>query len=498
MISMRSQLLVRLSGGLACALLVGGMAAHLISRRVLLAQFDSAQTKAARALTALVEEDGEKLEFEYAGEPIPAFGSEEAPEYFQFWYADGRVLERSVSLGSGDLPKKGGSEGEPHFWDLSLPDGRAGRATRLEFAPRPDDDDNSLASSVIAKADPSATGMLTLVYARSREELDRTLLYLLLTLVGAAAAILILGRLVIRGVVARSTEPLARLAHGVERIGPTDLGRRFEMDESPEEIAALTRCLNNLLTRLEAAFIRERLFATAAAHELRTPLSELRTMLEVGLKEFEQNDLPSSPVSYFRDGLASTCQMENLAETLLALVRSESGILPVLRTRFDLARLVRELWDVHSTKAARELRTRLQTPDCAQVDSDRTLLSAILSNLFSNAVAYTPEGGEVSICLARVGERLRLTVTNSVAGLFGVDLDHIFEPFWRKDPARTVGMHCGLGLSLVKAYATLLGIEVRVDLCANNRFEVELVIPDVERDRADTGRELTRGNHIGD
>jgi signal transduction histidine kinase len=118
-----------------------------------------------------------------------------------------------------------------------------------------------------------------------------------------------------------------------------------------------------------------------------------------------------------------------------------------------------------------------------QVESDRTLLSGLLGNLFSNVAAYTPPGGEVALraeettANSGAGRAVRLRLTNSNADLVPDDIQHVAEPFWRKDAARPDGSHAGLGLSLVKAYAAALGARATFDLPATGLFRASITLP---------------------
>ncbi|HSV15189.1 MAG TPA: ATP-binding protein, partial [Tepidisphaeraceae bacterium] len=108
--------------------------------------------------------------------------------------------------------------------------------------------------------------------------------------------------------------------------------------------------------------------------------------------------------------------------------------------------------------------------------TDRTMLSVVLRNLLINAVEYAPPGGRVRIETSNRGGDIELRIGNTNATLGDADLPHLFEPFWRKDPARTGGVHAGLGLALVATYCNALGIEIETSLTSPDWFEVRLCI----------------------
>ena len=109
--------------------------------------------------------------------------------------------------------------------------------------------------------------------------------------------------------------------------------------------------------------------------------------------------------------------------------------------------------------------------------TDRTMLSVVLRNLIANAVEYAPAGGRVRIESACTEGEIQLRIGNTNATLEKSDLKHLFEPFWRKDAARTGGVHAGLGLALVFSYCAALNIAIETTLATPDWFEVRLRLP---------------------
>src|SRR5262249_5544979 len=145
------------------------------------------------------------------------------------------------------------------------------------------------------------------------------------------------------------------------------------------------------LGRLEASFARERRFSANVAHELRTPIAELRSLAEVALRWPDTGN--------FRDVLDIAVQMERMVTNLLSLAGCEAGHEELVVERVDLAQAVREAWrPFESTAAARQLATSFELAP-ANTNGDRAILGAMLANVYSNAVDYTPEGGEIRCVL---------------------------------------------------------------------------------------------------
>jgi signal transduction histidine kinase len=309
------------------------------------------------------------------------------------------------------------------------------------------------------------------VVARPRRVLDQALEAVLSALI-AVGALLVLGvSLLVWRSVGRGLVPLERLADQTARIDVHSLQGRFPTQGLPAELVPICTRLNDLLDRLSASFDRERRFSADVAHELRTPLAELRNIAEVAMQFPGGRDpLP--------DVLGAALQMERLVSALLALSRAEAGRQPVALQPIDLGRLAEETWAPFAPRAAeRHLRVTSRASRTV-VETDVVLIAAIFGNLFANAVDYTPAGGALEWALSGAGE---LSVVNDNASLAAADLPHVFERFWRKDAARTDGQHGGLGLSLAQSFARLLGATLTLELGERNRVHARLVIPQSDR-----------------
>jgi signal transduction histidine kinase len=307
------------------------------------------------------------------------------------------------------------------------------------------------------------------VLARGTEPIGRVLEVLGWGLACAGAVMAAGAAAAVWAAVGRGLRPLRGVAEQAGRIDAASLSARFGADV-PAELRPIVGTLNELLARLEAAFARERRFTAAAAHELRTPIAELRAMAEVALRWPDEK-----PQQGMAEVLAVAKNMEALATSLLALSRCESGLERAGREPVDLDATVRRAWDAVARRAAERgvSLTVRGAGETSVVLADAAMVEAIARNLLENAAAYAPAGAEID---CRVGGGC-LAVTNPQEGLSAADLANLFEPFWRKDTARATsdgGAHAGLGLSLVKAYAASMGARVRAELTAENAFRVTL------------------------
>lgn len=255
----------------------------------------------------------------------------------------------------------------------------------------------------------------------------------------------------------------------------------------PRELEPVCGCLNGLLERLERAFARERRLTADAAHELRTPIAELRTLAEVGLAE-AKTGCPEM-TGYFEDALGVTRRLESLVTALLYLARCEAGAQKAEMRPVDIAELTRELWRVLSPITHTSYEVQLDVPEQAFVTADPELLKTILSNLLSNALAYTPSGGKIQVSIHRTGNlgdtipmvspkfSWMVSIANTSHELLAADIEHVFEPFWQKHADRGDTGHCGLGLALVAACARLMAIPIRTEIAANTLFVIAFECP---------------------
>lgn len=472
--SIRRRLIVSLLAGSGLLVLILGLGASAVIARRLRQEFDHSLLAKARALATLTKQLHEEVEIDFADELMPEFEAPSQPEYFQLWLADGTLLERSRSLGSRDLPRFEDLSGSARFRDLRLPDGRPGRLIEIAFVPQQEDDDLFSETALDPTAPPGRRRSAVLAVARGREQLEALIRSLYGATIGIAlllmAGIALLVHFAVRGGLA----PLEEIGHQVQALEAERLDSRVALARPVRELAPIVEQLNALLARLGAAFERERQFASDVAHELRTPVAELRNLAEVGERWPEDRE---AVVAFFKDARSIARQMERTVSSLLALARCEGGIEQTERRELSVSELLGEVWAaLEPEAAARALRLELTAP-ATPIVSDREKLHLIVTNLLSNAVTYSPAGSTVA-CTAQVdGGTLEITVANPAPHLTPADVPHLFERFWRKDAARSNGHHAGLGLALARSFATLLGLDLTARLGPDQLLELRLTGP---------------------
>jgi len=227
-------------------------------------------------------------------------------------------------------------------------------------------------------------------------------------------------------------------------------------ESMPAELRPIALRLNELLARLEAAFSREQRFTATAAHELRTPLAELRALAEVNLTTPATEE---ERAESWRDALSTTQRMEALALRLLELTRCEDPARVIKHEPVALPQAVAEAWQPWAARAAdRGLALDVALPSDLIARTDATLLGLVLGNICGNAAEHAPSGEQLRVTSARDNGAVMLFFRNRAGTLTAADMPHLFERFWRKDGARSgSGQHHGLGLALAAEFTTVLG-----------------------------------------
>lgn len=257
--------------------------------------------------------------------------------------------------------------------------------------------------------------------------------------------------------IARSgMRPIERIAGTAERIGSTTLHERINPLGLPAELAGLAETFNNMLDRLEASFQRISQFSDDVAHELRTPINNLRGEIEVALgKERSGED--------YREVLGSSLEecnrLSGLIQSLLFLARTEGASQPIQGERVDIGTELHTVQEFYEPAAADGgVALRVSAPVDLSACVDRALFQQAVGNLVSNAIAHTQPGGQIDITATAKDRYVIVSVKDTGCGIPAEHLPHVFERFYRVDTARANSAHhVGLGLAVVKGIVTRHG-----------------------------------------
>lgn len=280
------------------------------------------------------------------------------------------------------------------------------------------------------------------------------------TLAWSLAATLVLGLIGGLFVSRRMLRRVDEVSHTAQGIMQGDLSRRMVKSGSDDEFDRLAESLNAMLDQIERLMTGMRWATESIAHDLRSPLTRLRTRIELAIRDSP----PTSPDrEALADALAQTDAALALFDSLLKIATAEAGVAPSELVLLDLAALARDATELYEPVAEEKgLALGIHVPDTAPVRGQPQLLAQAVANLLDNAVKHTPPGGRISVCIDSKEQNVVLTVADTGPGIPQADRKRVLERFVRLEPSRQ-GPGTGLGLSLVAAVAKLHGATLRLE-----------------------------------
>ena len=271
----------------------------------------------------------------------------------------------------------------------------------------------------------------------------------------------------------RMLRPIRTITRTAQRISSTSLHERLALDGPDDELKELGDTLDDLFGRLDASFEAQRHFVANASHELHTPLTAERTMLQFAL------DDPHTSARAWRsiaeELLDSNREQETLIEALLTLASSEGGL--DHRERADLADLCQGIL-ARPALGTERLGLVVETAiGSAPLDGDPRLVEHLVANLVDNAVGHNVEGGHIKVSTGTKEGKAVFSVTSTGPVVPPSEVDRLFQPFQRLDGRRVHHNGHGLGLSIVQAIATAHGATVTASAPPGGGLSVEITFP---------------------
>ena len=396
--------------------------------------------------------------------------------YWEVWSLDDEAQTiRSPNL-EGDLPRFGAGHGENVVRRITLPDGKCVLSIGGCHGGK-----GGAEGGHGRRGRGGRNRSIEITIAKDLSEVHQSL-------VRAGAAIILSGLLVaalavwwVFYVVREGLAPLRRIADDVAGIDADSLGERISEDKLPEELQPIVRRLNQLLDRLEDSFARERRFSSDLAHEMRTPIAELRLLAESASK-WPEDGGPEA----WQNVLASVERMQTVVQAMLHLARLEQSAPDLRREPIPLRLLAEETWGICSSRAAeRGVSLKIEVPEETSATGDPALWRHLLANLLRNTADYADKESEALLTAepSSSGETPVVTIANNASNLSPENVTRLFDRFWRADEARCESSHCGLGLSLARACAEAMGLRLTAHLDPESR-RLEMKIEPGKNSRA--------------
>jgi len=244
-------------------------------------------------------------------------------------------------------------------------------------------------------------------------------------------------------------KPVQNIVRAAKLIEVSHLNQRIPLQGSGDELDQLALTFNETFARLEHAVGEMKQFTGSIAHELRTPLTALRGEAEIALLHGR------TPEDYRRvlsSQLEEFQKLSRLIDQLLTLARAEAGEFHLERTDVSMDLLLKYIVETLTLLADEKgVALKLDSPSATVVRGDKEWLERALLNLLDNAIKYTPAGGRVTVRTESQASGVRIDIEDTGTGISPEALPHIFDRFYREDPARDKSVEgVGLGLSLVK------------------------------------------------
>jgi len=254
------------------------------------------------------------------------------------------------------------------------------------------------------------------------------------------------------------TKSLIFLSKKMRMISSKNLDERITTVKSQDEIGELAQTFNGLLDRLNKAFKRERQFIGDVAHELKTPITTLRSSFEVTLQKERSNDEYKKII---KESIAETGKITNTIKNILELAWTEAPD-ENQKEIFDLSLLLEELVEIAQKLAVKKkIKISFSILPNIKISGCRDRLGRAILNIIDNAIKYTPDEGKVEINLEKEKDQAIVVVKDTGPGIEEGELENIFDRFYRGSKTKKI-FGAGLGLAIAKSTISIHKGEIKV------------------------------------
>ena len=277
----------------------------------------------------------------------------------------------------------------------------------------------------------------------------------------------------------RALAPVDAISQAAQRISIENLAERLDVQDTGDQLQRLSETLNAMLARLEASVRRMTQFTADASHELRAPVSLIRTTAEIAAMK---RDRPASEyLSALDEILEEAERTSQVVDSLMLLARADASKETLECVPVDAGSVVRGAAEQGKRLArSRGVEFSLKAPsEFVPIQGDPEALRRALLILLDNAAKYTGRGGSIEVGLEERGNEAVAYVSDTGIGIAASDIPHIFDRFWRADKARSREQGgAGLGLSIAKWIVEMHGgvISVQSEPGKGSVFEIRVPI----------------------
>jgi len=300
-----------------------------------------------------------------------------------------------------------------------------------------------------------------LLVAMSLEDAKMVLHNLSEILIFSYPLILLVLFVIARIIAGRSIKPINSIIKTSNIITRDNLKSRIPLPQNRDELYTLSQTINNLLDRIENTIEREKQFTSDASHELRTPLTVIKGTLEVLIRKPRNQEEYQEKINFC---VSEVNRLNHMVDQLLLLARfkNQNKSLKIEKVCLNVA-ILDSISRYSTIIQSKNIQISTDFSKEYYVENDAYLLSIIINNLVSNALKYSNENAKLNIILTDEYERIECQIIDSGRGIPAVDLQKIFNQFYRSKAIEHTGIKgSGLGLSIVKRLCTLLLIDIKI------------------------------------
>lgn len=438
--------------------IIGSAGVLSLVRSQLLSQLDRSLSERAQSFVTMIFLEEDRIELDYDGELTH--------QQLGVWIdlrENGQLILQSPDIpGVVQLHEKQGNR----YRTIEIDTHSRARLISISFHPNVDPDH---ATPELVEAASEHTLQLSVV--GSLGAVDRATSAVKFALIFSGLATSIAMVLAVLWSTHRGLSPIRFLSKRIEHLHPDGGPNQIDPRSSPIELRSMCEALRAMLTRARASIERERLFADAAAHELRTPIAELRAATDIAQRWPEPERLQNA----INQSSEIAAEMEVLIECLLASTRGNGASLLDRSEQIFLVEFVTSLsFQDFECARKRSISCSVHGDPDASWTIARGAALAILRNVIQNATDYTPNGGSVTVEVEQNDVESRVIVQNAPVTMSEHEVSVMFDPFWRSDESRADTKHKGLGLAIVRSACDLVGIACAAELIDDSVLRITL------------------------